>query len=261
MSYKDLFIALGLSQNEALVYEYLLKNGNSPAADIIKKTPLKRGVIYNALESLIKKDLIAEQRVSSGGQQGAKKISRFSPNHPQKLEACLENEKKKIAETEKTLNANFSSILSDFNLVSGKPGVKFYEGLEGIKKVLADSLTAESTIYSYADLEAVVTHIDKINQEYVKKRDELKLKKKVVFIDSLFAKKYLKDYHRETTDMKLIDHKLYPFNSVMQIYDGKISYITLSKNSKIGVIIEDKNIYQMHKSIFEYVWSKAETLI
>jgi hypothetical protein len=61
--------------------------------------------------------------------------------------------------------------------------------------------------------------------------------------------------------MKFIDHKLYPFNSVMQIYDGKISYITLSKTSKIGVIIEDKNIYQMHKSLFEYIWSKAEAYI
>jgi hypothetical protein len=58
--------------------------------------------------------------------------------------------------------------------------------------------------------------------------------------------------------MKFIDHRLYPFNSVMQIYEGKVSYITLSDKGMIGVIIQDSNIYQMHKSIFEYVWSGAK---
>lgn len=257
--YKDLFTSLGLSANEAIVYEYLLKNGESSAGAIIKKTPLKRGVIYNCLEELTKKDLITEQHMAKT--KGGGKIAYFAPNHPQKLEEYVENEKSRLEKVQKTLDLSLPAILSDFNLISGKPGVKFYEGIEGIKKVLADSLTAKSTIYSYADLEAVVTHIDNINRAYVKKRDELGLKKKVIFIDSPFARKYLKNYHRETTYMKFIDHKLYPFNSIMQIYDGKISYVTLSKNSKIGVIIEDKNIYQMHKSIFKYVWSKAESLI
>lgn len=259
--YKDLFTQLGLSPNEAIVYEYLLKNGTSPAGQIIKKTPLKRGVIYNALEELARKDLIIEKKNLSNSKKGANKIAYFSPNHPQKLQEYVESEKLRLEKVEKTLDVSLPVILSNFNLVSGKPGVKFYEGLDGIKKVLEDSLTAKSIIYSYADLEAVVKYIDKINRSYVRKRDELRLKKKVVFIDSPFVRKYLKDYHRETTYMKFIDHKLYPFNSVMQIYDGKISYITLSGKSKIGVIIEDKNIYQMHKSVFEYVWSKAETLI
>jgi sugar-specific transcriptional regulator TrmB len=257
--YKDLFTSLGLSANESIVYEFLLKNGESSAGAIIKKTPLKRGVIYNTLEELAKKDLITEQRMAKI--KGGGKISYFTPNHPQKLEEYLESEKIRLEKVQRTLDISLPSIVSDFNLISGKPGVKFYEGIGGIKKVLADSLTAKSTIYSYADLEAVVTHIDKINRAYVKKRDELGLKKKVIFIDSSFARKYLKNYHRETTYMKFIDHKLYPFNSVMQMYDEKISYITLSKTSKIGVIIEDKNIYQMHKSLFEYTWSKAESLV
>ncbi|MFH1522228.1 MAG: hypothetical protein ABIE43_00225, partial [Patescibacteria group bacterium] len=109
------------------------------------------------------------------------------------------------------------------------------------------------------DAEAVVKHIDKINQEYVKKRDKLDIKKRMILIDSPFTRNYLKNYHRETTDMRLIDYKLFPFNSVMQIYNNKISYITLSDTGKIGVIIEDKNIYQMHKSLFEFTWSKAKS--
>ncbi len=260
LHYKDLFTSLGLSNNEAIVYECLLKNGNSPAADIIKKTPLKRGVIYNALEDLIKKDLIGERRISSGGRQGAKKISQFGPNHPQKLEEYVENEKKRIAEMENNLNANFSAILSDFNLASGKPGVKFYEGIEGIKKVTEVSLTAKSTIYSYADIEAIEKYVSAINRDYVRKREKLGIKKRGIVIDSPFTRNYLKDYYREITDTRFIDHKLFPFNTVMQIYDGKISYVTLSEKSKIGILIEDANIYQMHKSLFEFAWTHAKSM-
>lgn len=255
--YKDIFISLGLSDNESTIYEYLLKNGQSTAGEIIKKTPLKRGVAYNILSNLIKKDLVSEKKIKIG--KGKEKVAHFIPDHPEKLREYLKNKKSQLDKVEQTLDANLPSLISDFNLISGKPGVRFFEGIEGVKKVLEDSLIAKEIIYSYADLEAVVKYINKINKEYVKKRDELGVKKRAIFIDSPFARDYLKNYHRETTFMKFINHKLYPFNSVMQIYDGKVSYITLSEASKIGIIIEDKNIYQMHKSLFEFAWLKART--
>lgn len=256
--YRDLFISLGLSPNESIVYEFLLKNGASPAGAIIKKTPLKRGVVYNALEELSKKDLLTEQRMAKV--KGGGKIAYFAPNHPQKLEEYAENEKAHLEKVRKTLDLNLPAIVSDFNLVSGKPGVKFYEGIEGIKKVLWDTLTSKETLYAYSDIEAIVKHIDKINKLYARKREELKLKKKAILIDSPFARDYLKDYHKGITENRFIDHKLFPFNTLLQIYDGKIAYVTLSEKSKIGVIIEDRNIYQMHKSLFEFAWEYARPL-
>ena len=257
--YKDIFTDINLGSSEAIIYEYLLKNGESPAGEIIKKTPLKRGLVYKILDNLIEKGLVIEKKSIPSKKQGRNKISHFLPNHPEKLREFIENEKKRLNRAKNTLEASMPAIISDFNLISGKPGVRFFEGLEGIKKILDDSLSAKETIYSFADLEAVVKFINKINQDYVAKRDALQIKKKVIFIDSLFVRNYLKDYHRDTTFMKFIDHKLYPFSSVMQIYDGKISYITLSAKSKIGVLIEDKNIYQMHKSLFEFAWSNAQS--
>lgn len=259
--YKDIFTSINLSPNESAIYEFLLKNGESSAGFIIKNTPLKRGLVYKVLDSLVGKGLVLEIKSMPSKKQGRPKISHFAPNHPEKLHEFIEIERKKLDKAKNTLEANMPAIISDFNLVSGKPGVRFYEGLAGIKEVLSDSLQAKETIYSYADLEAVVSHIDKINKEYVEKRDSLNIQKKVIFIDSPFARSYLKNYHRDTTFMRFIDHKLYPFNSVMQIYDGKVSYITLSEKNKIGVLIEDRNIYQLHKSIFEYTWSKAEAWI
>jgi len=255
--YNNILTQLGLSPSESIVYECLLKNGQSTAGEIIKKTPLKRGVAYNILNDLIKKNLVSEKKIKIG--KGKEKVAHFTPNHPEKLREYLEGEKSKFTKIENTLDANLPSLISDFNLVSGKPGVRFFEGIEGIKKVLEDSLSAKDIVYSYTDIEAIVKYADKINKEYVQKRDALGIKKRGIVIDSPFARKYLKNYHQQTTDTKFIDHELFPFHTVMQIYDGKISYLTLSETSKIAVIIEDKNIYQMHKSLFEFTWSKANT--
>ena len=80
-------------------------------------------------------------------------------------------------------------------------------------------------------------------------------------LDTPFARDFLKDYHKQTTDIRLIKQDSSPFHSVMQIYDNKISYITLSDKEMIGVIIEDPHIFEMHKYLFEYSWDKAESLL
>lgn len=43
----------------------------------------------------------------------------------------------------------------------------------------------------------------------------------------------------------------------MQIYDNKISYITLEPKRMMGVIVEDRHLYEMHLYFFEYIWRHA----
>jgi HTH-type transcriptional regulator, sugar sensing transcriptional regulator len=249
--YQDLLIQNGLNKNEAVIYEYLLKNGDSPAGLIIKKTPLKRGVVYNALASLTKKDLIAERKRN--------KIAIFSPAHPDKLAELAESREIEIAGAKRALKSSLPTLVSDFNLISNRPGVRYFEGLDGVKKVLDDTLTAKEVIYSYADVEAVVKYIEDINRSYVKKRDRLKIKKRVITIDSPFLRKYLKNYYKQVTDIRFIDHSLYPFSSVVQIYDGRVAYISLSKKNHSAIIVSDKNIYRTEKSIFDFVWQHSKS--
>lgn len=255
--YKDLFVSSGLSENEALVYEYLLKHGKVKAGEIIKNTTLKRGLAYIVLADLVNKNLVSEEKVGSKGARGKAIVSEFSPNHPESLRSYLEEEEKRLKKAENNLESNFSALISDFNLTSGRPGVRYFEGLQGVKKVLWDTLTSKETLYSYSDIEAIVKYIDKVNLEYVKEREKREIKKKAILIDSPFARNYLGGYHTIITENKFVDAKLFPFNSLMQIYDGKVAYVTLSDKNMIGVIIEDKNIYQMHKSLFEFTWLHA----
>ncbi|MDD3284013.1 MAG: helix-turn-helix domain-containing protein [Patescibacteria group bacterium] len=248
--HKDLLIELGLSQNEAIVYEHLLINGKSLAGDIIKKTPLKRGVIYNALSDLVKKGLIKQGKTN--------KILSFSPNHPDKLREYIENREREVKKAEISLDSQMPMLLSSFNLVSNQPGVRIYEGKDGLAKTLNDSLSSKTEIVTYADIYGMEKYMGRANDKYITKRKELKIYKRAILADTPYARDYMKDYDKEVTELRYIDGKEYPMYLEMEIYDNKVSFMTFSDKKLIGVIIENEEIYKTQKSIFEIVWKNAK---
>lgn len=256
--YKDILTQISLSGNEAIVYEYLLKNGESPAGEIIKKTPLKRGVVYNALVDLVKKGLASEKKKN--------KIAYFSPSHPEKLREYAENKENEIKKAKTSLEANLPAIISDFNLVSERPGIRYYEGLEGIKKVLNDTLVnnTQKEIFTFSDVAEYVKYLKKWNVEYyAPKRRELSILEKVIIPDKKEAIEYMKDYIKnpesdKLTEILFLDHKLYPMQTEVNIYENKISFVTFSEKTHIGVIIENKEICQSLKSIFNFCWNMGK---
>ena len=46
----------------------------------------------------------------------------------------------------------------------------------------------------------------------------------------------------------------FKLNTIMHIYSNKVTILTLNKEQLIGIIIENKEIAQMQKSIFEMMW-------
>jgi sugar-specific transcriptional regulator TrmB len=256
--YKELFIDAGLSRHEAEIYDYLLIHGESPASEIIKNTSLKRGVAYLTLDSLAKKSLIIENRQAPKNSKvrNKKEISFYLPEHPEKIRQELEDRENKIKTARKNLEANLPAINSSFNLVSGKPGVRYFEGDKGIKEVIWDTFSSKEIVYTYADIETINKFIKKINEEYARERDRRGLEKKIIFADTAYSRDYLKTYHLETTNSRIVPG-LSNFYTVMQIYANKISYVTLSDTTKIGVIIENAEIYRTHRALFEQQWDNA----
>ncbi len=253
ISYFQTLTQAGLEADQAHVYEALLQNGPLTAGRIHQRTPLKRGLVYKVLEELQALGLVTKKDALG-------KVAIFEPAHPLKLKELAETKEKQAKQAQGALEGVLPQLTSQFNLASGKPGVRFFEGRDGIWEVLKDSLTAKGEIYSYADIESIVKYINEINQKYVATRERLKIQKKGIVLDTPFNRKYLSDYHTTVTDVKLISYNSPAFESVMQIYDNKVSYITLSPDKMIGVIIDDPRIYQLHKWLFEWSWQHGYDL-
>lgn len=250
----------GLTKEQAIVYEVLLKNGALPAGKISSKTaelnekiPIKRGLVYKILDQLVDFGLI-EKNEEPG------KVAIFQVAHPLKIKELVEKKERQAKDAQLALDGVLSSLVSDFNLISGKPGIQYFEGEEGIRRVVFDSLSAKSEIYQYIDNEAANRYFPEINKEYIKIRKEKGIKKKMITIDGDYIRKNANKYDREFTDIHLIDGKKYPFATAMSIYDNKISYITLKEDKKIGFIIDDADIAKMHRTLFEYMWENTKSL-
>lgn len=247
MNQIDLLQEMGLSQKEGYIYQILLKLGQSPAKKIVVEAEMPRGTVYEILAQLANKKLIEQF-------QNDKNVTIFRVRHPFALKEYIEDKKVKISQTEVKLDSIFNDFINLYSQNQSRPGVKFYEGKEGVKKVLWDSLLADN-VYTYADMKPVVTYINDINQEYVKAREKKGIKKKVILLDTPFTRDYMKNYRLAPDDIKFIKNQdAPPFQTIMEIYDGKISYVTLSDKIMIGVIIEDRYIYEMHKYLFEHLW-------
>jgi len=81
----------GISKEQAIVYETLLKLGESQASVITKAIPsgtaLSRPLVYKVLDELILLDLV-EKREQKG------KTMRFAPKHPIAITKVIEEQKR-----------------------------------------------------------------------------------------------------------------------------------------------------------------------
>ncbi|MEK7649039.1 MAG: helix-turn-helix domain-containing protein [Patescibacteria group bacterium] len=247
-------IQAGLTPKEAFLYLKMLQTGPLTVGKLLHHVPYKRGDLYNILHSLRDKGLAIEE-VKDG-------LLTYTLTDPSKLEDFVRSQEERLEQNRKTISSLIPELQSLYNLSLQRPGVRFFEGREGIWKVLEDSLTAKTEITSITDIDSIVKHIGDLNEKYAKKRARLHLRKRGLVLDTPFARNYLKSYLREITETKLIAPNAgILFESIMQIYDTKVSYITLAEQNMIGVIIEDPIINRMHRMLFDHIWNTTQPTV
>jgi hypothetical protein len=69
------------------------------------------------------------------------------------LSDALEKRKEALERSTETFKINIGPLISRFNLLSGKPNVQFFEGMEGALTAAYDSLQAKGEILTLIDAE------------------------------------------------------------------------------------------------------------
>jgi sugar-specific transcriptional regulator TrmB len=252
ISYISSLQLAGLTPEQAEIYQVLLKNGPLPAGKIHQKTPYKRGLVYKLLDSMVESGVVIKRTDLA-------KIAIFEPAHPLKLKELAETKEKEAKQAQSALTGIIDQMTSEYNLVSGKPGVQFFEGIEGVKKVAIDTLTSKTEILQYLDVETLEQSLPTESDYYTNKRISLKIKKRLLIRSSQFAQ-----------NLKLIDddfstHKYFntekQLSAVIYIYDDKFAMVTLDKDRLMGVIITNPIIAQTEKELFEALWNKSDNKI
>lgn len=249
-NYIQALLKAGLNQNEADIYTYLLEHGKTNIQQLLQDTGIKRGNLYHILYALRDQNLVIQTEEN-------KKLH-FQLNDPASLRTLLENQRQKTQENIREVESLLPELISTYTLTSNKPGIVLFEGEEAMRHILEDALTAEDDILQYVDLEAVINIYPELNKLYNHRRAILKKKKRMILPNTKLSREYASTQKSNITEVRLVDYELPKFSTVMQIYNNKVSYLTLRPQGMIGAIIEDELIAKMHRALFEFNWSIAK---
>lgn len=246
--YQKALLQTNLNPTQAEILECLYGLKDSKASEIASKIDKSRTIVYKELEELNRLGLVLKK-------ERPNQPTVFQAEHPSALNKIIEKRELELKKDKELLTSYLPDMISHYNLRQSKPGVRYFEGEEGVWKILNDTLESKTEILTIADVEAVELYLKEINQEYVRQRNRKGIKKRLLALDSAYARIH---FHNpsEHTDVKLAKLQIDPFSTSLQIYDGKIAYITMTETQLSGTIIEDKNIYSMHKALFDYTWSQ-----
>lgn len=232
---------LGLTHNEARTYEALLETGETKTGPIVKKTGLHRVLIYDALESLIKKGL-ASYVIKEN-------IKYFKASDPERLVEFLE-EKKQLAK-ELVPQLKILSIES-----SNTQTVSIYEGIIGLKSAMNNmikELAPGGTHYVFASgnmAPAMGPYYDLYQKEKIKN----KIKTIVIYDESFRVHQDI--IARTSGDIKFFD--LGPFPTDTWIYNDKVLIVTYTAKPSVAVFIQSQETADSYKRMFESFWKKAK---
>ena len=130
--YEDLLRDIGLSPNEARVYETLLKTGEASVQTISNKSGVHRRNVYDSLSKLIEKGLASEIFI-----KGEKN---FKATNPRRILDLLK-------EKEERVNKLLPEMQAKYEAVEEKEEAYIYRGIEGVKNYLQDILKTRETAY------------------------------------------------------------------------------------------------------------------
>lgn len=250
---QDILKEMGLDDLEIAVYLQLLKNEGSRVSTIAYQLKLPRTTIQSALLRLEDHELATKIF--------EKNTAIYSGVSPEEIVEMIEIKKRKCTKKFDEMKTNFIKTMPELlGLISSNkslPSIKFYKGKAGVRKVLFDTLTSKTELKGFINVEAMNEQVNTINQEYVAAREKSSIKKRALILDSTYARRDRESglySPKSYIAWKWINRNLYPFSLEVNIYDGKVSYLTYIENDLTGVIIQNDHIYEMHKSMWNMIW-------
>ncbi|MBP9711628.1 MAG: hypothetical protein KBD55_01170 [Candidatus Pacebacteria bacterium] len=241
---------IGLNEEQAKVYSTLVNTGTLHARKIALESRVNRSLVYKILKQLVELGLINEHSVPGS-------VSTFSALHPSKLHTLVQKKEEDLKLADQALHEAISTMGAQFNLICGKPTVRFYEGLEGIKILNKDIL------HTRKDIKLIRSPLDN-NTDDLK---SITSKNREVFREAGIKIKLIvpikntpSSVTKEEDEKYLIERRRVPrieLNNPAQviIYGDKVG-LTSFKDCSITTIIEDVNIAKTFEMLFDALWNK-----
>ncbi len=252
ISYLPYLTQAGLDQDQATIYECLIKNGQLPAGKISQKTPIKRGLVYKILETLVEMGLVIKH-------EEPKKVAVFEPAHPLKLKEIAEKKEEQAKSAQGVLDSIMQPLILSYSSTSSKPGILFLPGIEGLSKVY------EIILKKRAPLKILASNLDRDNKKISDLIDKQIVRQHSYGIttrsigsssDSTLSPEQVKGLQNKGIELKKINSFSLP--SQIIIFGDSIA-ITALTPELITTYIENEAIAKTMSIVFDRLWQTASS--
>ncbi len=242
------FKEVGLSRLEAEIYLLLLGNKDISITNISSNLSVNRVKVYESLKKLEKFDLLKR-----GGNYS--KIINLEP--PTRVIAMLKHKENQT----KTLAADLEEIVPElmisYEYLNKNPKVKIYEGVGQMTRLLLQHLEEVETeilwLNEGEDLNALFGS-DYFYTEYSQRRAKKGINTRILAnTNNITIKKYQPKEAMELRKVRFLPPQ-YQSPGTITIFNSKI--IMWNTHIPRAVVINDSQLAQVQRDLFETVWSQ-----
>lgn len=250
---QDTLVNAGFEPSVAKIYTILVENNELAVNEIVKRSELSRAGAYDALNILLVQGYVEYRKEGRNAY--------YKALHPNKLYAMVEQKKRNEVLFEQEMGETIKTLIGSFNLSNNKPGVRFFEGEEGLKEIYLDTLKEPETIYALLSPAAVKDSLkDWLNGVYVKQRVDKKIEAKVIAPASNETDLYHQEDKTNFRETVVVSPTNYPVEIEIDIYGKqKVAFISFNEKEMVGFIIDSPAIYKTMKTLFNLSWMQAKT--
>jgi len=253
--FKKVLIQTDLTPSQAEILEYLYQNKEGKASEIAKKIKRSRAIVYKEVEELAKLGIVLKK-------ERPNQVAVFMAGHPSLLNKLIEKREVQLKKDKELLDNYLPDMISSFNLLSNRPGVKYYEDKEGVMNVLnhiAKNFKPDTEIISFVKVlpSEFEKELSGAFVGFIKKRNEMNVKTRVIAIDTPEGKKLKEDDGKSLRETRLAQIKNLPLDfpgGEIFIYGEEICAVMMEKNTFFAFTVQNKSISQLLKAFFEAEW-------
>ena len=168
---------------------------------------------------------------------------------PEKILSILEDKKKKVLAVLPELSKMKESTLE-------KPTIELYEGKEGLKTILEDMLKVRKDICGYSSFK-LVELLRFYFPNFILRRHKAGIRTRIIMELSKETERLRRTGKKELRDVRFIKEGS-KFRLGHYIYGNKVALLIIRKEEPIGMLIDNEELAEQEKLIFERMWKVAE---
>jgi sugar-specific transcriptional regulator TrmB len=230
-------IHVGLTATEAKIYLMLLDITKAQAGVLARKTGIHRRSVYDALDRLIEKGLVAYM-VENG-------LRFYIAEDPKRLQQLIDEKRDKIYEILPQLHAKFSHD-------KGKQETLFFRGKQGIRSIFEDQIRTGKDVYIMGASSVAREIIKYFLPHYTRKRVEAKMNLHLLYYEERKSEEKIK-----FAKIRFLPKK---YDSIVStnIYGNKCAIIIWLPHDPVAILIKQPDVAKAFKGYFEMLWGLAE---